>query len=97
MNKYNLAKEVGKNEIDAATIEFTNGKIKINGDNEFETDIITQCDFEFSFMLSLSKFDIIVSSLKEEKELVIKYQGNNKPIFIDNAENEFLILPIRKL
>ena len=97
ISKYNLAKEVSKNDFELATIEFTNGRIKVHGENEFETEIITECDFEFGFVLAISKFDTIVSSLEKEEKLVFKYFENNQPIYIDNANNEYIILPIRKI
>lgn len=98
--KFNIAKQVGLSENKIATnIVLTGSKLIANGLNTYETELNNESqNFDFDICLGIDKVSAVFDNLsKKEKNLTLITTGKERPVFINDNDNEFVILPMRRL
>lgn len=97
--KVSIAKNIGANKDMPIYITFENDKFEAYGNNDFSGELENISDykgFDYRFTISLDYLGDILSYLKDDEKITLHYVGNIKPIFFEENENEFLILPIKR-
>ena len=94
--KFNIAKEVGKGFENYILLTFEDGKLIAKGNNEYEVELKPENQsIDYSFAVAYDKLIPLINNVKNSK-LVFKYVDGLKPLFVEDGQNEYLILPLRK-
>lgn len=97
--KVAIAKNVGEQKDKPIFLTFNNGLLLANGENDFSSSLTNSnqktCN-NYEFTISLNNFATVLNNIIDNDKITIDYIDSVRPLFVEDNENEFLILPIRK-
>ena len=97
--KISISKNVGESKEHPIYLTFENNTLLANGDNKFTSYLSENnqrtCG-EYNFTITLNNFNVIINNVSDNDTMTIDYVDSVGPLFVEDNENEFLILTIRK-